>query len=103
MDDRFALGLLGGVSIFVNKHKAAEILGVSPETLKKYRLQPDSTLIEGVHYHAWNQRVIRYNPTLLADWARNRNNPKAHQKTIEAYLASLPANQPKKRGRRAGR
>lgn len=31
----------------VNKHKAADLLGVSPETLKKYPLQEDSTLIEG--------------------------------------------------------
>lgn len=31
----------------VNKHDAAAILGVSPETLKKYRLQENSTLVEG--------------------------------------------------------
>jgi hypothetical protein len=33
----------------VNKHEAAAILGVSPETLKKYRLQENSSLIEGIH------------------------------------------------------
>ncbi len=85
----------------VNKHKAADLLGVSPETLKKYRLQKDSTLIEGIHYHVWNSRVVRYNAALLVDWGLNRNNPEAHQKTIAAYLAALPCNQPKKRGRRA--
>jgi hypothetical protein len=85
----------------VNKHEAAAILGISPETLKKYRLREDSPLIRGIHYQVYNSRVIRYNPFLLADWALNRDNPAAHQKTIEEYLASLSPNQPKKRGRRA--
>ncbi|MBD2122894.1 hypothetical protein [Trichocoleus sp. FACHB-262] len=84
----------------VNKHEAARILGVSPETLKKYRLQPESSLIEGIHYHVWNPRTIRYNPNLIADWGLNRAHPEQHQKTIEAYIASLPSNQ-RKRGRRA--
>ncbi len=85
----------------VDKHQAAAILAISPETLKKYRLQPNSTLIEGVHYFVWNARVIRYNAELLADWGMNRANPGAHQKAIEAFLASLPANQPTRK-RRAG-
>lgn len=76
----------------VSKHEAAAILGVSPETLKKYRRQEQSTLIAGIHYHVWNSRVIRYNPFLLKDWGLNRNNPNAHRKTIEAYLKSLPSN-----------
>ncbi len=85
----------------VDKHEASGILGISPETLKKYRLQEGSTLIEGIHYHVWNSRVIRYNALLLADWGLHRNNPDAHQQAIEAYLAALPCNQPKKRGRKA--
>lgn len=85
----------------VNKHEAAAILGISPETLKKYRLAEDSTLVEGVHYHTWNSRVIRYNAILIADWGLNRNDPQAHQRAIEAYQASLLCNQPKRRGRRA--
>jgi hypothetical protein len=85
----------------INKHDAAEILGISPETLKKYRLQEGSTLIEGIHYYVWNSRVIKYNALLLADWGLHRNNPEAHQKAVEAYLATLPCNQPKKRGRKA--
>lgn len=90
---------LSWTGTLVTKHEAAQILGISPETLKKYRLQPGSTLIEGVHYHIWNSRVIRYNPALIADWGLNRNNPTAHQRAIEAYLASLPSNQ-SKRGRK---
>lgn len=86
----------------VNKHKAAEIIGVSPSTLKQYRRAENSTLIEGVHYHRWNTRTIRYNPDLLADWAINRKNPEAHRKTIERYLTSIVSRQSSKRGRKAG-
>jgi hypothetical protein len=73
----------------VNKHEAAAILGVSPETLKKYRLQENSPLIEGVHYHVWNSRTIRYNCELIADWGLNRINPEQHQRNVEAYLKLL--------------
>ncbi|XGV98785.1 MAG: hypothetical protein ACAF41_07565 [Leptolyngbya sp. BL-A-14] len=93
---------VGEYSRLVNKHEASAVLGISPETLKKYRLQANSTLIEGIHYHVWNARVVKYNAALIADWGLNRNNPEAHKRAIEAYLASLPSNQPKKRGRRAG-
>ncbi|MCA1994510.1 MAG: hypothetical protein LDL41_21065, partial [Coleofasciculus sp. S288] len=48
----------------VGKHEAAAILGASTETLKRYRLQKDSTLIKGIHYFVWNSRVVRYNPVL---------------------------------------
>lgn len=71
----------------VNKHEVAKILGISPSTLKHYRLAQGSTLIEGIHYHVWNQRTIRYNPDLMADWAINRSNPKAHQQTtLEIFI-----------------
>lgn len=84
----------------VKKGKAAELLDISPETLKKYRLQKGSTLIAGIHYVVLNSRTIRYNASLLIDWFLNWNAPEQHQKTIAAFLASLPANQPVKRGRR---
>jgi hypothetical protein len=81
----------------VNKHEAAAILGISPETLKKYRLQDGSPFIEGVHYHVWNSRTIRYNPELLADWGLNRTRPEQHQRTIEAYLAAIATDTKSKR------
>lgn len=86
----------------VDKHAAAALLGISPETLKKYRLQSGSTLIEGVHYHVWNSRTIRYNPDLIKDWGMHRNDPVAHQHAIEQHLSSLACNRPKKRRRKAG-
>lgn len=85
----------------VDKNEAAKILGISPDTLKRYRLQPDSTLIAGIHYHVWNSRTIRYNPALIADWGIHRNNPAAHQRAVDKYLSKLPVNQPQTRGRRS--
>lgn len=83
----------------VDKWEAGRMLGLSPETLKKYRIR--GYLIEGIHFYQWNQRLIRYNITLLKDWAVHRNDPAAHNRAIEAFFASLACNQPKKRGRRA--
>jgi len=86
--------------LFGNKHQAQRILGGSTETLKKYRQR--GQLKENIHWIRVNPRVVRYNLTLLSDWMQNINDPLAHQRAVEIYLASLPSNQPKKRGRRAG-
>lgn len=83
-------------SKFGTKHQAADLLGLSPETLKKYRLR-DRTLIEGIHWIKLNSRTIRYNLPLLADWLQNRNDSAAHQKAIEHYLTSLACNRAKRR------
>jgi len=80
----------------LSKHEMAKLLGIHPETLKEYRKE----LIEGVHYFKPNSRVIRYNRDLLLHWFANRKNPDVHQKVIALYLASLPENQPLKRGRK---
>lgn len=85
-------------SQFSNKKVLAKIIGCSVHTLKAFRLRGD--WIEGVHYTRINSRSILYNLPLCIDWIANRNNPLAHQQAIEKYLASLPCNQPKKRGRR---
>lgn len=82
---------------WIEKHPTAKIIGVSPHTLKPYRnryWQLD------IHYVKYNSRTIRYNRELIIDWAANRSNPECHQRAIEAYLASLPSNQPKTRGRK---
>jgi hypothetical protein len=77
-----------GLTQFGTKRAAAKLLGLSPETLKKYRLH-DKTLVEGIHWIKLNSRTIRYNLPLLADWLQNRHNPAAHQKAIEQYLSAL--------------
>jgi hypothetical protein len=91
-----------GTVKFGTKRDAAELLGLSPETLKKYRLR-DKILVEGIHWIKLNSRTIRYNLSLLADWLQNRHNPAAHQKAIEQYLSTLACNQPKRRGPKSAR
>lgn len=87
---------------FGTKHAAAKLLGLSSETLKKYRLR-DKILVEGIHWIKLNSRTIRYNLSLLADWLQNRHNPAAHQRAIEQYLSTLACNQPKRRGPKSAR
>ena len=62
---------------------------------------PSGKLIEGVHWiRVGNtQRVVRYNQSLLIDFLQNQQNPLAHERAIEAYLASLPSHKPRKRSR----
>ncbi|PSB25348.1 excisionase family protein [Stenomitos frigidus] len=85
---------------FCNKHRLSDATGLSPETFKKYRLS--GKWIEGVHWQRLNSRCVLYNLSLILDWVANRSSPCVHQRAIESYLAALPSNQPKKRGRRAG-
>ena len=84
---------------FITKRQAEELTGFSCETLKKWRLS--GKLIEGVHWiRVGNtQRVVRYNQSLLIDFLQNQQNPLAHERAIEAYLASLPSHKPRKRSR----
>ncbi|MDX2231340.1 MAG: hypothetical protein NW220_17010 [Leptolyngbyaceae cyanobacterium bins.349] len=81
---------------FLSKREMAQLLGVRPDTLKDYR----KAMIEGIHFIRPNSRVVRYNPGLVIHWFANRQNPEIHQSVIDSYLASLPENQPKKRGRK---
>lgn len=84
---------------FCTKHDLAKVTGLSSETFKKYRLS--GIWSEGIHWQRLNSRCVLYNLSLILDWVANRNNPQSHQRAIESYLASLPSNQPKQRGRRA--
>ncbi len=83
---------------WLNKHAAAKLLGISTHTLKTYRKKH---WIVGIHFQYLNSRTIRYHEGLLRDWFANVSYPQVHQKAIEAYLASLLSNQPKKRGRKS--
>lgn len=76
---------------FVTKHTIAELLKLSPETLKKYRL--DGRLIEGIHWIRVNSRVVRYHLALIQDWLQNQGDPQAHQRAIENYQITLLSNQ----------
>ena len=85
-------------AIWINKHAAAKLLGISVHTLKTYRKQHWQC---GIHFQFLNSRAIRYHQPLLIDWLANRFYPEAHQRAIEFYLASLLSNQTKKRGGRS--
>jgi CHAD domain-containing protein len=76
---------------FVSKKQAIKYLEISETTLKRYRQKGVWT--EGIHWVRLNSRCIRYNLELIQDWFHNRCNPKAHQKAIEAYQASLLSEQ----------
>ena len=80
-----------------DKHTTAEALSISPSTLKKYRLNAKFQLYEGIHYYKLNSRTIRYNLDLMVDWAIHRNDPHAHQRAIEAYLAKIAKTQAQSR------
>lgn len=88
------------ITQFCNKRSLAKATGLSSETFKKYRLS--GKWLEGVHWQRINSRCVLYNLTLVLDWIANSDDPRAHQKAIEHYLASLTSNQPKARGYRAG-
>lgn len=74
----------------LDKHEAARLLGVSTQTLARYRKQHWS---EGIHYTCLGPQTIRYNRELLQDWQANRSDPATHQRAIEAYRATLLSSQ----------
>jgi hypothetical protein len=62
---------------FINKHEAAEMLGVSWFALRSWRTQGD--LIEGVHYTRFGRNSIRYIKESLEDWAMSGSKPLAQR------------------------
>jgi hypothetical protein len=89
--------------VWIDKHDAAKIIGLSIHTLKKLRSEKargSDRLIEGIHFVRYGGYCIRYHSELLKDYAATRCDPEAHKRAIEIYLASLPSNQPKRVGRK---
>ncbi len=85
------------LALWINKHSASALLDISVHTLKSYRILHWQS---GIHYQYLNSRTIRYNRELIIDWLANISYPEAHQRAIQAYLASLPSNQTRKRDRK---
>jgi hypothetical protein len=81
--------------MFVDKHAAAKVTGLSAETLKRARLS--GNLTEGIHYVKLNCRRARYYFELLQDWMQNRHDHLARQRAIEIYQSNLLSS--KKRGK----
>jgi hypothetical protein len=74
---------------FVTKYEISQLTGLSPATLKRYRLS--GRWSEGIHWVKLNERVIRFNKLLIMDWIQNQDYPRQHQKAIEHYLTTLPS------------
>lgn len=89
----------GKFKMFCAKKEIIEQTGFSASSLKRFRLS--GSWVEGIHWVRVGTRKTLYNRELILDWIANQNNLQAHQQAIESYLASLPSNQPKKRGRKA--
>jgi hypothetical protein len=85
---------------WVDKHDAAKIVCKHWKTLDRWRVDPNSTLLEGLHWQHDGGEVV-YHAELLKDWYRHRGNPSAHQRTIDSFIASLPSNQPRRSKRKA--
>jgi hypothetical protein len=68
-----------------DKHTAAKMLDCGAATLKNWRLDPASGLIEGVHWFRPNRRVVRYRLGLLKHWFEHRHEPEMHRRLIQEY------------------
>jgi hypothetical protein len=76
---------------FIDKHAAAQIVGRSPWTLKKWR--QNGVLKRGIHWVASTPKSTLYNRELLIDLVANFNTPELHEIAIRNFLAALPSSQ----------
>lgn len=85
-------------SAWLKTAQAAKLIGLSPSSLKNYRLK-QRVLIEGIHWVYTNSshRAILYNVELLSDWVATRANPEEHLRTIETYLVAQSNRRSRKR------
>ncbi len=81
------------MTTFISKQDVCELLQVSERTLARYRAE---YWYRGIHYVQPVQKT-RYNKELIEDWMVNRHDYSAHLRAIEAYQATLPSNQPKRK------
>lgn len=82
------------MTTWLTKKETCELLKVSGRSLARYR---DETLMEGIHFTKVSKQKILYNQELLMDWLANKHDWDTHLRAIEAYQASLPSNQKRKR------
>lgn len=69
-----------------------------------YRYRKLGLLQEGVHYFTLSYNKVLYNLDLILDWIANRQNPEAHERAIQNFLATLPSSQlPTKKAGKAAR
>jgi hypothetical protein len=72
---------------FVSSAEIAQQIGVSADSLKKFR--SDGTLQKGIYWTTLpGSSNIRWNLELIRDWAVNGQSP-THAKAVEDFLKSL--------------
>jgi hypothetical protein len=81
------------MATFIDRQAACDLLQISVRTLARYR---SDYWYLGIHYVQPVQKIL-YNKELIEDWLVNRHDYAAHLRAIEAYQATLPSNQPKRR------
>jgi Helix-turn-helix domain len=77
--------------------QAAQALGISFETLRKWRR---SGKIPTHVFTKFGYKHVRYNLSLLRDWQLSPEDLEAQARAIEAVQNSRPSNAPRKRGRK---
>jgi tRNA(His) 5'-end guanylyltransferase len=65
------------------KRQLTKLTGFSNSTFKRFRRS--GQWIEGIHYHEYNSRCIRYVPELCRDYFENQQIPEAHQRLVDKY------------------
>jgi hypothetical protein len=76
--------------IFYSQKDAAQMVGLKTLTLKRFRY--DGTFVKGVHFAMPSPKVTIWNVPLIQDFLANQDDPQAHERAIESFLASLPSN-----------
>ncbi len=85
---------------FVGTTQLKQAVSVGKNTL--IRLREEQQLLEGIHFvRIPGGRKLLWNLELVKDFLMTGGGI-SHQQAIEAYLHSLPSNQPKKVGRKRG-
>jgi hypothetical protein len=81
------------MATWISKQEAMALLNVSERTLARYRRIEWEV---GIEYAKPIQKTS-YNKELIEDWLVNRGDPMAHLRAVQAYQASLPSNQRRRR------
>ena len=81
------------MTTFIDKYEVCKLLRVGERTLARYREQH---WYLGIHFVQPVQKIL-YNKELIEDWMVNKHEYSVHLRAIEAYQASLPSNQKRRR------
>jgi hypothetical protein len=88
---------MSNLSFDATERMAAAALGISIETLRKWRR---SGKVPSHTYAKSGYKFVRYCLPLLRDWQLAPEDLEAQARAIEVVQQSRPSNQPRKRGRK---